>query len=155
MQNTTHPESDLIVRQAALEEIVDLRWAVLRQGLPREEAVFAGDEDESTLHMAAFHGGQAVGCATLHLSRLDDLPAWQLRGMAVRPDFQRRGVGRRLLEGLDALLARDGLTLRLWCNAREPAVGFYRGMGWMVFSERFHIETAGPHFRMSRGIHGR
>ena len=155
MQNAIHPESDLIVRQAALEEIIDLRWAVLRQGLPRAEAIFVGDEDDSTLHVAAFHGNQTVGCATLHLSQLDDLPTWQLRGMAVHPDFQRRGVGRRLLEGLDALLARDGQTLRLWCNAREPAVGFYRGMGWTVFSERFHIETAGPHFKMSRVPHGR
>jgi ribosomal protein S18 acetylase RimI-like enzyme len=55
-----------------------------------------------------------------------------------------------LLQLLDELLASNGRPLRLWCNAREPAVGFYRRMGWRVISERFHIETAGPHFKMSR-----
>ena len=150
MKETVGSHADFTVRQAMLGEIIDLRWAILRQGLPREEAIFAGDEEPSSLHVGAFSNGETVGCATLHRSQHAGLPAFQLRGMAVRPDFQRRGVGARLLKELDRLLAERGDTLRLWCNAREPAVGFYRSMGWIVFSERFHIETAGPHFKMSR-----
>jgi GNAT superfamily N-acetyltransferase len=113
-------------------------------------AVFAGDESASTLHVAALLGGRVVGCATLHESRWDGKAAWQLRGMAVEAELRGSGVGRRILEEIDALLAGSGRTLRLWCNAREAAVGFYLRMGWKVASERFVIDTAGPHFKMSR-----
>jgi len=146
------PHADPIVRPASLDEIVDLRWAVLRQGMPRAAAVFEGDADPLSIHVVALNHQSVVGCATLHSSQWNGEPAWQLRGMAVQPDFQGRGIGRRLLEALDALLTERGETLRLWCNAREPAVAFYSQMGWRVCSERFHIETAGPHFRMSREL---
>jgi GNAT superfamily N-acetyltransferase len=150
MAQQTDTAVDVTIRPVRLEEILDLRWRVLRAGLPRQTAVFAGDESASALHAAALRGERVVGCATLHESQWNEAAAWQLRGMAVDADMRRQGVGRRLLEGIDALLAGRGQTLRLWCNAREVAVGFYLRMGWKVASERFVIETAGPHFKMSR-----
>src|SRR5690349_2934028 len=64
---TLHANSRLIViRAAELSEIVDLRHAVLRQGLPRAEAIFAGDDAPTSRHYGAFCDGTAVGCATLH-----------------------------------------------------------------------------------------
>jgi predicted GNAT family N-acyltransferase len=141
---------DVTIEPVPLERIIDLRWRVLRAGLPRQTAMFTGDESAAALHVAALRGSSVVGCATLHQSQWEGAAAWQLRGMAVEAELRGSGVGRRLLQGIDALLIQRQQTLRLWCNAREVAVGFYLRMGWKVVSERFVIETAGPHFKMSR-----
>ena len=127
-----------------------MRHAVLREGLPRETAVFAGDDSADTLHVVAEDSGALVGCATLVASAWQGEPAWQLRGMAVLPSHRRTGVGGLMLKQL-LRLARDaaGDVRRMWCNARTPAVGFYERHGWVVASDEFVIETAGPHFKMT------
>ena len=134
------------VRPARWEELVDLRHGVLRQGLPRGEAIFPGDDAPTTRHFGAFHAGVAVGCATFLLNRWEAEPAWQLRGMATLPEYRGKGVGRALLDEAEAGLG-DAL---LWCNARVPAVGFYQAMGWRVVSAQFEVPTAGPHVKMTR-----
>ena len=68
----------VVIRPALWEEIVDLRHAVLRQGLPREEALFPGDEAPTTRHCGAFLDGVTIGCATLLASQWEGEPAWQL-----------------------------------------------------------------------------
>ncbi|HZN65714.1 MAG TPA: GNAT family N-acetyltransferase [Tepidisphaeraceae bacterium] len=147
----------IVVRAASPEEIIDLRHAVLRQGLPRQEAIFDGDELPTTRHSGAFTGGNgtAVGCATMLLNAWEGEPAWQLRGMATAPVIRGKGLGRLMLQHLEfgILDALPPAAPRLlWCNARVPAVGFYESLGWRVVSERFEIPTAGPHVKMVRRL---
>ena len=149
--------SEIITRPVSLEEVVDLRHAVLRQGLPRSEAIFPGDDAPTSLHYGVFHGnGQILCCATLHASQWESEPAWQLRGMATAPEARRQGLGRRLLarmeQDLRSAAARTGSPLLLWCNARVPAVQFYQGLRWRVVSDQFDIPTAGPHVRMVKRL---
>jgi GNAT superfamily N-acetyltransferase len=145
---------EIIIRRAALAEIVDLRHVILRHGLPREEAIFGGDAAATSRHFAAVAkvGGAVVACATVHLNAWDGTPAWQLRGMATDPCVRKTGVGRRLLEFLERDLADASDVRQLWCNARVPAVGFYERMGWGVVSDVFEIPTAGPHVRMTKRL---
>src|SRR5438445_357877 len=67
------------IRRATADEVIDLRHAILRAGLPRETAVFPGDDDPAARHFVATRNGRVVGCATLHLNRWEKEPAWQLR----------------------------------------------------------------------------
>ena len=146
-------DADITVRRADLDELVDLRHAVLRQGLPRGEAVFPGDDAPTARHYGAFRGREILCCATLHASAWEGEPAWQLRGMATAPQARRTGLGRRVLELIEDDLREDaGRVLLLWCNARVPAVAFYREMGWEVVSDEFEIPTAGPHVRMVKRL---
>lgn len=142
----------LQARLARAEELIDLRHRVLRSGYPRETAFFVGDNETTTRHFAVVtHDGVVVGCGTIVLSAWQDKPAWQLRGMAVDDRYRVKGVGRLVLEALEDVARSDAtLPRQLWCNARTPAVGFYKKQGWEVVSEEFIIETAGPHFRMTR-----
>ena len=147
-------EETLQTRLARAEELIDLRHRVLRAGHPRESAHFAGDDELTTQHVAVITpDGTIVGCGTLVLNTWQDNPAWQLRGMAVDERYRAKGVGTLVLAALEAAV-RDDATLprQLWCNARTPAVGFYKKQGWEVVSEQFFIETAGPHFRMTRTL---
>ena len=146
-------DADITLRRADLAELVDLRHAVLRQGLPRNEAIFPGDDAPTSRHYGAFRGAEVLCCATLHGSEWAGEPAWQLRGMATAPRAQRTGLGRRVLELIeDDLREHDGGVLLLWCNARVPAVAFYRKMGWEVVSAEFEIPTAGPHVKMLKRL---
>ena len=138
------------LRSAGLGEIVDLRWAVLRTGLPRDWAVFDGDEHPATRHFAAVAGWQVVGCATFMRNPFESRDAWQLRGMATSEAFRGKSVGARLLSFATQRVLEEFRPTLLWCNARAPAVKFYEQQGWRVVSEEFEIPTAGPHRRMTR-----
>jgi len=148
--------STVVVRRAALAEVIALRHAVLRTGMPPEAACFDGDDEPATLHVGAFlPDGTVVGCASAMRRPFEDaagLPAVagarQLRGMATRPDLAGRGIGLRVLRAIEADCAPE----LLWCNARVPAVAFYQRGGWAVVSDVFEVPTAGPHRRMVRDV---
>lgn len=142
---------EIRIERAVLAQIIDLRHRILRAGLPRETAIFAGDDAETARHYAAWQQGAVVGCATFHLNSFENEPAWQLRGMASEQGMQRKGIGAALLRFAENEL-RTSSTLLLWCNARVPAVGFYLKQGWAVVSEEFDIPTAGPHVRMRKRL---
>jgi GNAT superfamily N-acetyltransferase len=142
----------IFVRPVEVEKILRLRHAVLRAGLPLESASFEGDAAEDSIHLAALDGSSVVGCLTLHLNQWNREPAWQLRGMAVDPSYQRSGVGELLMQAAEAQVREVPVPRLLWCNARVPAIGFYRKMGWEVVSEQFEIPTAGPHVKMIRRL---
>ena len=139
------------LRRVHAGDVIDLRHAILRAGLARETAVFPGDDDPVTRHYGAFEEDRLIGCVTLHPSTWRENPAWQLRGMAVDNTLQTRGVGKALIDFLEADI-RDSHTLQMWCNARVPAAKFYEKMGWRIVSEVFEIPTAGPHVKMTKRL---
>jgi GNAT superfamily N-acetyltransferase len=140
------------LRPAAPHEVIDLRHAVLRVGLPRDAAAFDGDELPTTHHVVAVDaGGAIVGCATMLASEWERELAWQVRGMAVAPHLRGTGVGRALLAALEARARASGPRL-MWCNARKPAAPFYERLGWTIASEEFDIPTAGPHVKMTKRL---
>jgi GNAT superfamily N-acetyltransferase len=146
---------EIEIRRATLAEIIDLRHDVLRHGLPRESAIFPGDDAPTTFHCGAFvvADGRNAGCATLHLSTWEERPAYQLRGMATHADFRGCGVGRELMRFVEQNVIDDPSGIRwMWCNARVPAIRFYESVGWHVVSDEFEIPTAGPHHRMIKRL---
>jgi hypothetical protein len=130
------------------EEERRLREEVLRRplGLSLTEEDLAREEDQ--LHFGLFEpGGELVACAVAVL--LSPTEA-RIRQMAVSPDHQRQGLGRRLLEYLENdLRARGFRTLVL--NARTSAVGFYERLGYSVHGEEF-VDVTVPHVRMSKRV---
>jgi GNAT superfamily N-acetyltransferase len=139
------------VAKVDVEEIVDLRYRILRAGLPRDEAHFPGDADATTVHLAAKSNAMVIGCATVLVNEWEGSPACQLRGMAVDLSWQRRGIGDLLLTEVHKVAGATGVQI-LWANARVPASGFYRKNGWEIISAQFEIPTAGPHFKMIRRL---
>lgn len=141
----------LVLRRAALQEIIDLRWRVLRTNQPRDTVIFPGDEAPTSVHVAVFDGGRSVGCASLHLGEFEQRPAWQLRGVAVDPGWRNRHIGQSLMSALEAHIRHAG-PLLTWANARVSALGFYLRLGWEVVSEEFDLPIAGRHVRIRRDL---
>ncbi|MGK5450002.1 GNAT family N-acetyltransferase [Streptomyces radiopugnans] len=169
-----------VVRTALVpvSEILDLRWEVLRPGLPREAAAFPEDGDPAAFHIASYEGDapEVLGCGTffpepfpgpLSESLSESLPgpasgpqpesaatAYRFRGMASAPAAPGRGHGAAVLRAGAAEAAARGAGL-LWCNGRTPARGFYERQGFRVHGEEFVIEGVGPHLVFVREIRPR
>jgi GNAT superfamily N-acetyltransferase len=154
-------DARVVVEQVRPEVTYGLRAEVLRPGLPPVRARFDGDAAPTALHFAAYDvydrivgvvavlpepfSGTGTGTAT------PDEPGWRLRGMAVRADRHRTGVGRALLVRVFDGVARLGGEL-LWCNARLPAVPFYAAAGFVGVGDHWQDPEFGPHVRMRRTI---
>ena len=74
---------------------------------------------------------------------------YQLRGMAILPQFQGSKLGKKLLFKAEDIL---GGNVLLWFNARESAQGFYSKYGYEVSGTAFEIEGIGRHFLMFKKI---
>jgi GNAT superfamily N-acetyltransferase len=131
---------------------------VLRPGQPPDASVWAGDDDPTTAHLAAYDGAdgrdaEPVGVVTLLVAAYPgdgpaDAVAYQLRGMAVRPERAGQGVGSAMLVAAVELVRGSGAGL-LWCNARVPAAAFYERHGFARDGAEFVPPELGiPHVRM-------
>ncbi|MEU3460302.1 GNAT family N-acetyltransferase [Streptomyces sp. NPDC006733] len=131
-----------------VEEIFELRWAVLRTGLPRETAIYPEDSRESTFHVAAYDDAGVVrACVTFFPDTMpgEDVAAYRFRGMGSAPEVRGEGYGAAVLRaGLREATVR-GAEL-VWCNGRTSAQGFYEHLGFTATGEEFVVEPSGPHF---------
>ena len=109
------------------------------------DVVYPGDEQGH--HLGAVVDGEIKAIVSL----FNEGVGWRLRGMAVAPDLQGRGLGKKLVERAIAD-AKEQNVPRIWCNARTSALGFYQGLGFQAEGEEFEIEGVGPHFVMVRTI---
>ena len=135
----------------------ELRRAVLRPNWPVGSAMH-GDDNPDAVHLAVLDDGQVVStCLVLprpYPLRPDEPGAWQLRGMATKPERQGQGLGARLVAAAVAEVRRRGGRL-IWCDARTTAVAFYRQHGFVSEGAEFlHAESGIPHFRMWRNLLG-
>jgi GNAT superfamily N-acetyltransferase len=135
------------VRPIAAADTHPLRLSVLRNNSPTAVLIFDGDDEPTTFHLGAFQGDELVGIATFVHRPCSNTPdatrAVQLRGMAVSPALQSGGVGGVLLGAAIERLRHDGVDV-LWANARDAALGFYRGrLGMTVGDDAFVDATTG------------
>lgn len=95
-----------------------------------------------------------MGVASFVPERNRALPGWKqyrLRGMAVHPAHQAKGIGGKLLGAGLAQLHGKHIDL-VWCNAREAARAFYLKAGFSAHDGPFIIEGIGVHHLMSKRL---
>lgn len=133
---------------------VDLRARVLLDpiGLSLEgfARLFPGFEERFE-HFVAFvehpKGPRVVGVVCL----LPNFPVTgeaKLMQMAVDPQRQREGIGRKLVVELEKRAFGEMGIRRLFCHAREDAAPFYAQLGWEIEGEPFD-EAGIRHFKMT------
>jgi ribosomal-protein-alanine N-acetyltransferase len=101
---------------------------------PWSEKTFASNQGERFINLRLDVDGQMAAFAITQVV-LDEA---SLFNIAVDPAFQRRGLGRQLLQHLiDGLIKRDVLTLWLEVRASNlPAIALYEQLGFNQVSRR-------------------
>lgn len=128
-------------------EELELRFRVLREplGQRREDVPFPFERE--SLHLIAEDGEALAGCVLFHP---ESLTQGRLFQMAVAPNLQRLGLGRRLVERLEGELRERGFTT-VTLHARVPVVGFYQKLGYAVEGEVYE-EVGIPHQNMRKDL---
>ncbi len=149
------PERPVVV-EVDVDEVYDLRRAVLRRGTPSDNVVFVADDDADTRHFAIRNdAGDVIATSTWSMSECPHDPgvrALQLRGMAVRDDARRRGLGAALIDAGVRFGGELGVEL-VWANARDTALAFYSARGFDVVGDGFlTADTQIPHHVIVRRL---
>lgn len=149
--------TDIVIEQARLEDVIDIRHQILRDGQPRSSCYYPEDSYKNTLHFTASNNGTIIGCASIYKETHPDFSlkqSWRIRGMAVLTIFQGQGAGKLLLEAcINHAINMKGDVI--WCNARINAVKFYKQSGFKIIGDEFELPDIGPHFLLAKnlGIH--
>lgn len=106
----------------------------LSHAFPWSEKTFASNQGERFINLRLDVDGKMAAFAITQVV-LDEA---SLFNIAVDPAFQRRGLGRQLLQHLiDELIKRDVLTLWLEVRASNlPAIALYEQLGFNQVSRR-------------------
>ena len=137
--------NNYLVAEVPTAEVLVLRMSVLRDGTPSQDPRYAEDDTDGSVHLGIRDSGVLIACSTW-LPRpwpLDvDVPATQLRGMAVAKHLQSKGLGRILLQsGIDRAVS-TGSTY-VWARARDNALYFYEKNGFATIGDQFIDEATG------------
>lgn len=143
-----------IIKEIPALETFSVRQPVLRPGKSIESCHFEGDNLESTKHFGLFSNEKLAGIASLFEDStplLKEKSQFQLRGMAVLPEFQKQGLGEALVKHAENdALERSGKIM--WFNAREIAVAFYKKLGYEIIGDSFNIADIGKHYVMYKKL---
>jgi membrane protease YdiL (CAAX protease family)/ribosomal protein S18 acetylase RimI-like enzyme len=131
------------------EEYYDLRWRILREPWGQPRGSERDDLDPTSDHVTARDdAGRLVGVGRLHFNSEEEA---QIRYMATEEDARGTGVGRAVVERLEAI-ARERGARRIFLNAREIAVGFYERLGYRVTGEGPTVFGVIKHSRMEKDL---
>ncbi|UOB18343.1 GNAT family N-acetyltransferase [Abyssalbus ytuae] len=129
-----------------------VRHPVLRKGMPFDTCKFEEDDFVSTFHLGAFLNEKQVGTVTIIENPLEFFQgeaSFQLRGMAVLGDYQKTGIGKKLVLHAEKIVVEKKGN-GIWMNARKKAVRFYNSLGYKIVSDEFEVPVFGPHYRMCK-----
>ncbi len=129
------------------EAELDLRFRVLRAPLGHTRADVPFPFERESLHLIAHEGARLLGCV---LFNPDSARGGRLFQMAVEPELQGQGLGRKLVRALEAELARRAL-FEVYLHARAPVVPFYERLGYACHGEPF-LEVGIEHQEMRRTL---
>ncbi len=124
-----------------------LRWEVLcapwqqPRGIEQDEL-----EDSARLYLAIDPQGKVLATGRIQSIEAE---AAQVRYMAVRPGYERQGLGKRLLTALEDDAGRNGET-RIMLNARETSLPFYEHCGYRVVRPSHLLFDAIQHYEMEK-----
>ena len=104
------------------------------------------NEDYNTL--VAYDDGQIVGFVGTRVGPLyeSDQPYGQIMALAVATDYQRRGVGRQLVQAAESMLIESGAGVAVVTSAnhRADAHAFYEKSRYTLTGRRYTKSLRSP-----------
>ena len=141
---------DIQIKEILAKQTYELRHPLLRKGQPYDSCQLENDNHPQSIHLGAYSSSQLVGILSAIPNccpDYNDQSAFQLRAMAVHPEFQRRKIASQLIQNIVRRLKEDSKVENIWLNARVNANALYLNNGFQAIGSPFEIKPIGVHQR--------
>ncbi len=145
-------EKIVIIREpeneAELEALFTLRWEVLRKPWNQPKGSEKDDLEDNAMHIIAIKSNKVIGTARLQRNSLE---VGQIRYMAIDPEYQRTGIGKKIILTLHQW-ARQLKLKKLILEAREPSLEFYTKLGYKITKKSYVLFGEIQHWQMEYSL---
>ena len=124
------------------------RWELLRKPLGMSKESLEDDLEDSSYHLMGIDDeNNVIASGRVHFN---DKNQAQIRYMAVKDSYKRKGIGSEIVTKLEDYASSKGAK-KMVLNARENALSFYLSLG---YSEKgpYQSDTGIPHSKMEKDL---
>ena len=136
------------IKEISAFETIIVRHPVLRFGKPIESCQFEGDDLPTTSHFGFVYENQLSAVISVFEEKsilFFEENQFQIRGMAVLEQHQKKGFGVALLKFCENQIRNNRVEI-IWFNARQTAIGFYEKSQYQKIGDGFEIADIGIHY---------
>jgi ribosomal protein S18 acetylase RimI-like enzyme len=136
------------IKEISAFETIIVRHPVLRFEKPIETCRFEGDDLPTTSHFGLFYEDQLSAVISVFEEKsilFFEENQFQIRGMAVLEQHQKKGFGEALLKYCENQIRNNRVEI-IWFNARQTAIGFYEKYQYQKIGDGFEIADIGIHY---------
>jgi len=130
------------------EDYFELRWRILRKPWNEPQGSEQDDDEDSSYHLMVTESDKVIGVARLQFVNNNSA---QLRYMAVDNNYQKQGIGRRVIGHLEAY-AKQHEANELFLHARDNALVFYKKLGYEITEKSYLLFNSVQHYKMCKKL---
>ena len=124
----------------------NFRWELLRKPLGMSKESLEDDIEDSSYHLMGINDeNDVIASGRVHFN---DKKEAQIRYMAVKDNYKRKGIGSEIVIKLEDYASSKG-AIRMVLNARENALSFYLSLGY-IEKGPYQSDTGIPHSKMEK-----
>ena len=139
---------DIVLKKVNSDDLLPIRSKILRNNANYDYCKYIGDNLDSSFHIGAYVSNKIVGGVSVikKKSTYKNLTnSYQLRGMCVLEDFQKKGIGEKILKEAEKHCKILKIQ-NVWMNARVKATNFYLKLNYIDLGFRYEIKGIGLHY---------
>jgi len=122
------------------------RWEILRKPIGKSIESLKDEHENSSYHLIGLVDNKIIACGRLHYNSPNEA---QIRYMAINENFQRKGIGVKIIELLE-VEAKKKQVSKIILNARDHVLEFYKKSGYVAVKKYEGSDTGIPHTRMEK-----
>ena len=122
------------------------RWEILRKPLGKSIKSLKDEYEDSSYHLIGVIDNKIIACGRLHFNSDNEA---QIRYMAIDENFQKKGIGVKIIELLEAEAKKKQIN-KIVLNARNHVIKFYAKSGYRAVRKYEGSDTGIPHTTMEK-----
>ena len=124
------------------------RWEILRKPIGKSIESLKDEYEDSSYHLIGLIDKKIIACGRLHFNNTSEA---QIRYMAIDEHFQRKGIGVKIIELLEAEAKKKQIN-KIVLNARNHVIEFYKKSGYKAVRKYEGSDTGIPHTTMEKKL---
>ena len=122
------------------------RWEIFRKPIGKSIESLKDEYEDSSYHLIGVIDNKIIACGRLHFNNAYEA---QIRYMAIDEHYQRKGIGVKVIELLEAEAKKKRIN-KIVLNARNHVIKFYEKSGYKSVRKYEGSGTGIPHTTMEK-----